>query len=79
VNFNGALILDDVHELVQSAEKALAYCRDSDAELPPTLDLSGPKSATDPQDPALTQYADLPVWDVINTESDPGRHCLAQF
>ena len=73
MNFNGSLILNEVHDLVQSAEKALAFCRDSDAELPPALDLAGPKSATDAQDPALSQFADVPVWDVINTDSDPGR------
>jgi hypothetical protein len=72
VPFNSALILNEVHELVQSAEKALSYCRDTDAELPPTLDLSGPKNATDPKDPALTQCVDVPAWDVINTDSDPG-------
>lgn len=72
MSFNGSLILNEVHDLVQSAEKALAYCRDTDAELPPALDLSGPKSATDPQDPALSQFADVPAWDVINTDSDPG-------
>lgn len=62
-----------MHELVQSAEKALSYCRDTDAELPPALDLSGPKAEADPQDPALTQCVDLPAWDVINTDSDPGE------
>lgn len=74
MNFNGSLILNEVHDLVQSAEKALAFCRDTDAELPPALDLTGPKSATDPQDPALSQFADVPVWDVINTDSDPGTN-----
>lgn len=70
---NSNLILNEVYELVQSAEKALSYCRDTDAELPPTLDLTGPKSPPDSQDPCLTQYADVPVWDVINTDSDPGK------
>lgn len=70
--FNSALILNEVHELVQSAEKALSYCRDTDAELPPALDLIGAKDSADPQDPALTQCIDTPAWDVINSDPDPG-------
>jgi hypothetical protein len=66
------LVLNEVHELVKSAEKALSYCRDGYAELPPALDLSGPKDENDSQDPSMTQFADSFAWDVINTNSDPG-------
>ena len=73
-----SLILDEVYTLVESAEKSLSFCRNDDAELPPTLDLTGAAAREDPNDPALTQFRDHPLWDVLNTDSDPGQAVALQ-
>eukprot|EP01038_Epipyxis_sp_PR26KG_P004031 gene4031-5768_t len=71
--FDPNLILKEVHTLVGSTTESLEFCKNDDNELPPSLDLTGCENANDPNDPALTQFRDLPCWDVLRNDPDPGQ------
>lgn len=71
-------VLEEIYKQVKGAEEVLEFCKNDEGELPPALDLSGPEDPSDADDPAMTQFMDHPVWDVINTESDPGQAVALQ-
>ncbi len=65
-------LLGTIHELVEATDKSLEFCKNHESDLPPPLDLNGPKTE-DPNDPALTQFKDLLAWDVAVSDPDPGQ------
>lgn len=67
-----AMILNEVHSLVQSIDETLTLCKHDEFDLPPALDLSEPQTK-DSNDLALTQFADALSWDVPLAEPDPGQ------
>jgi hypothetical protein len=65
-------VLREVHNLVESVNESLSFCRGDSFELPPEIDLSGPKTDKS-DDPALVQFQDLMAWDVPMSDPDPGQ------
>lgn len=66
------VILREVHSLVGSVKKSLAFCKNEEVELPPELILEGQKT-NDPNDPALVQFKNSMLWEVPGADPDPGQ------
>ena len=68
-----SLILKEVHDIVEDVNDKLSFSLINDSNLPPVIDLSDVKTIDDPSDLALVQYKNSLVWDVNDTEPDPGQ------
>jgi thiol-disulfide isomerase/thioredoxin len=66
------MVLREVHELVDSVNSTLDFCKITGTNLPPNINLFG-ASSDSPDDPALTQFEDSYAWDVTQSDPDPGQ------
>jgi hypothetical protein len=65
------VVLREIHDLVESVNESLTFCKGDSVELPPEIDLTGPLTE-DKDDPALVQFGELLAWDSPLCEPDPG-------
>jgi hypothetical protein len=61
---NAEMVLDGIHQLVESMHHSLSFCKPDDATMQPFLDLN---------EPTPTQYRDIYCWDTPPSEPDPGQ------
>ena len=65
-------VLTEIYSIVQSVNELLSHCLFDSGEAPCALDLKV-KKAEDPNDPMLTQFKDMLMWEVEQAEPDPGQ------